>query len=344
MRIVKTLPFREAVRTLKLPHLHRNLFSSPEWLEVVDKTYGIKLFVKYIEHGQQVESYIVYSVVNNFLEKKICMCSFCDYCDGYISQKEDWQIFFEAWRREYPDYRIAIRNLRDPFVRENPNFMFLSKEKFHLLDIRKDINALWKRTHDSFQHAVGQAQKSGATVRICAKNDLKRFYSLHLKLRKNKYRLFPQPYKFFDQIWETFLRQDKGFLLGVFNPAGDFIAGTIYLICANTLYYKFNTSDIGALKFRPNNLLFWEGIKIAKERRLEYIDMGSSGYDQAGLILFKNHTGAQSQDITHWGFAPPDYKFSRKIILKTFTSVCTAPWVPNFLTRLGSHVIYPYLA
>jgi len=342
--MVKTLSFPEALQTLQLPHLHRNLFSSVEWLEVIHKTYDIKLFIKYIERDQQVSSCIAYSVVNNFLEKKICLCSFCDYCDGYISQKEDWQLFFEDLRWEYPEYRIAVRNLRDQFVRENPNFTFLSKERFHILDVRDDLTMVWKRTHDSFKSAVQQAQKYKLTVKVCEKKDLRKFYGLHLKLRKNKYRLFPQPYKFFEHVWENFMDRDKGFLLGAFSPTGDFIAGTIYLVCDSTLYYKFNTSDVSALKFRPNNLLFWEGIKIAKERKLECIDMGSSGYEQTGLILFKDHTGARSQDITHLGFTPPNYKFSRKIILKIFTSVCTASWMPNVVTRLGSHIIYPYLA
>ena len=43
MNSVKTLPFFEAVRSLNLPGLDRNLFSSPEWMEVLDKTYKIKL-------------------------------------------------------------------------------------------------------------------------------------------------------------------------------------------------------------------------------------------------------------------------------------------------------------
>ena len=137
---------------------------------------------------------------------------------------------------------------------------------------------------------------------------------------------------------------NKGVLLGAYDRSGKFIAGNFYLICGNTLYYKFNTSCKEALSLRPNNFLFWEGVKFAKERGLEFVDLGSSGHHQKGLILYKDHTGAEKQDIVHLGFEPPGYKFSEKRILRSATSFFTQQWMPEFMVRLGSHVIYHFLA
>lgn len=342
--MVKTLPFVEASKTLKIPDLNRNLFSSTDWLAVLLKTYNLKLYVKYIEREGKIESSIVYSVVKNFLEWKICICSYCDYFDCYVKDLHDWKIFLKALREEYPHYRIAIRNLRDGIVRQSDELSVLSKEKFHILDIRDDLDVIWKRTHDSFKSAVKQGQRKGVHIKRCDKKELQEFYRLHLNLRKNKYRLFPQPYRFFDNIWNQFMEKDRGVLLGAFDPSGQFIAGNIYLICGDTFYYKFNTSDPNYLKFRSNNLLFWEGIRFAKERNLNYVDLGSSGETQKGLILFKNHAGAQQFDITHLGFSPPNYRFSQKRILKTSTTIFTSPWMPNFMVKWGSSLIYPFLA
>ncbi len=344
MSLVKTLPLDEAFVLLKLPNLHRNLFSSPEWLRVIRRTYNTRIFVKYIERNAAIESYMIYSVVKNFLEWKICVCSYCDYFDCHVQSVEDWQLFWEDVKGEYPAYRIAVRNLRDDVIRNNALLNFLSKERFHILDVRDSLEGVWKKTHDSFRSAMKQAERAGVKVARCDKSMLKKFYELHLSLRKNKYRLFPQPYRFFDYIWQEYMEQGKGFLLGAFDPQGRFIGGNIYLVCGDTLYYKFNTSRLDAVKLRPNNILFWEGIKLAKELKLNFIDLGSSGCEQDGLILFKNHTGAKMQDITHLGYAPPHYKYSRKIILKTMTQLFTAPWVPNFMVRWGSGIIYPYLA
>ncbi len=342
--MVKTLPLLDALKTLTMPGLDRNLFSSPDWLNVVCKTYRCHLYVKYIERDGNVASYIVYSIVKNFLEWKICVCSYCDYFDCYIDRADDWTIFFNQLRAEYPEYRITVRNLRDHFARENPNFQVLSKERFHFLDVRGSIESIWKKTHDSFKSAVKQGQKNGIKIKRCDKEDLPKFFALHLSLRKNKYRLFPQPYCFFTNIWDQYLAKDRGVFLGAFDPQDNMIGATIYLICGDTLYYKFNTSRLGSLRFRPNNVLFWEGIKFAKERDLKYIDLGSSGYQQDGLILFKNHTGAQIQDIIHLGFAPAHYKFSQKRILKAMTWLFTLPWTPAWLVRFGSNLIYPFLA
>ncbi len=342
--MVKTLTYLEAIENLKLPGLDRNLFLSREWVDVLYKTYRLKLFVKYIERNGEVVSYVIYSAVKNFLEWKICVLSYCDYCDSHVQTREDWQAIFDSIREEYPKYRVAIRNLRDPLVREIPELKVLSKERYHFLDTRGSVEELWRRTHDSFRSAVKQAQKTGITIKRAGKEDLPKFFKMHLRLRKHKYRLFPQPYRFFDNIWEEYMKNGKGVLLGAYAPDGRMVGANVYLICGKTMYYKFNTSDIRELKLRTNNLLFWEGIRLAKELGLEGLDLGSSGYHQDGLILFKNHTGAQMQDITHLGYAPSDYKFSQKIILGTFTRFCTLPFMPSFVIKMGSDIIYPYLA
>jgi len=341
---VKTLAWEQALARLTLPGLERNLFSSPDWIAVLRKTYGLQIFVKYIESGGQVESYIVYSVVTNFLEWKICFLSYCDYCDGHVEKVSHWQEFLESLRQDYPRYRIALRTLRDEAARQVPEFKELSRERFHILDLRPDLNELWRNTHDSFKSAVKQGEKLGVVIRPGAKRELPKFYDLHLKVRKNKYKVFPQPYRFFNIIWEQYMPQDKGVLLGAYDPSGNFIAGNVYLICGDTMYYKFNTSSLAALNFRPNNFLFWEGIKLAKARGLKFLDLGSSGLKQEGLIRFKDHTGARMMDIVHIGYEPNGYKFSQKRILKVMTKTFTHSWMPDGLVKVGSHIIYPFLA
>ncbi len=342
--MVKTLPLGQALQELTLPNLKANLFSSDDWLTSIIKTYNTQIFVKYIERDGRVASYILYTAVRNFLEWKICICSYCDYCDCYVENLEDWQSFFASLREEYPNYRIAIRNLRDPLPRQIPEMKHLSKEKFHYLDLQPELRQIWKKTHDSFKAAVKQSEKAGVIVRRSEKKDLRKFYDLHLQIRKQKYRVFPQPYRFFDMVWEEMIAKEDGVLLGAYSPDGEFIGGNIYLLCGDTFYYKFNTSSLTALKYRPNNLLFWEGIKYAKALGCNTLDLGSSGAEQKGLILFKDHTGAQSLEIQHLGFDPPGYQFSQKKILKIMTRVFTHPLMPDGMVRWGSSIIYPYLA
>ncbi len=342
--MLRTISFQDALKNLDLPGLHRNLFSSPEWIEGIIRTYGTKFFVKYIEEDGRVVSYILYSVVKNFLEWKICIASYCDYCDGYVRSADDWRQFFQSLRQEYPQYRIAVRNLRDQYAREAGVFKELSRERFHLLDVRPPIEELRRRIQDSYKAAISQSQRKGVTVRECPRSELKKFYELHLRVRKNKYRVFPQPFSFFSNIWDLFMEKGNGFLLGAYNDQGEFIGGNIFLVCGDTLYYKFNTSRHDSLALRPNNILFWEGIRLAKRQGLSFIDLGSSGHDQTGLIRFKEHVGAQGSEIVHLGFHPEGYKFSKKRILKFATWFFTLPWMPNAMVKLGSKTIYHYLS
>jgi hypothetical protein len=341
---VQTLPIDEALKRGILPGLGRNLFSSPEWFNVILKTYHPKMFVKFLEESGKVRSYVIYTVVKNFLEWKICVLSYCDYCDAYVVSIDDWRVFFEALCQEFPRYRIAIRSLRDDKVRDCGCFHELSRERFHLLDIHADTDTLWKKLDGSFRNQVRQGERRGLVCREGTLDDLDKFYLLHVGLRRNKYRIFAQPYRFFRTIWEEFIAKGNGFLLCGFSPDGQMIGGTIFLICGNTLYYKINTSARDTLEFRSNNVLIWEGIKRAKARGLEFVDLGSSGLEQHGLVHFKDSTGAKRFDIIHLGYHPDGYVFSQKRILKAYTRLMTMPWVPMIVTRMGSHLIYRYLA
>ena len=143
--MIKTISFHDAIHSLTLPEFNNNLFASADWLSVLDKTYRLKMFVKYVERGGKVGSYIIYSVVKNFLEWKICSLSYCDYFDNRVETLEDWKALFESIRTDYPKYRIAIRNLRDALARQSPDFKVLSKERYHWLDKFQLRKRKWRR-------------------------------------------------------------------------------------------------------------------------------------------------------------------------------------------------------
>ncbi|MBF0486131.1 MAG: GNAT family N-acetyltransferase [Candidatus Omnitrophica bacterium] len=344
MKTVKTLPLFKALQALELPGLDENLFFSSAWFRVVESAYHPKMFLKYIEKNGKVASYVVYTAVRNFLEWKICILSYCDYCDAHVETEEDWKIFFDSFRKDFPEYRIAIRSLRDKKVASCGTFHELSRERFHYWDIRQDVETLWKNLDGSFRNQIRQGERRGLVCREGTLKDLWSFYLLHVNLRKEKYRIFAQPYRFFKAIWDEYIAKGNGFLLCAFTPEGKMVGGTLFLICGNTLYYKINTSSRDALEYRSNNVLVWEGLKRAKARGLSYFDLGSSGLEQHGLVHFKDSTGAQRFDIVHLGYHPEGYLFSQKRILKAYTRFMTQAWIPTLITRMGSHLIYPFLA
>ncbi|MBF0122287.1 MAG: GNAT family N-acetyltransferase [Candidatus Omnitrophica bacterium] len=344
MTILRTILAKDAFDKLVLPDPERNLFSSPSWVRVIMRAYGVKVFVKYIERNGKIDAYVFYTVVKNFLEWKVCVLSYCDYCDAHISSVEDWQAIFNELRREYPKFRIVVRSLRDEGVRQSGCFQELSREYYHCLDIALDVDTLWKNLKGVFRNQVRQAVRKGLTVRPLFRHELYAFFMMHVRLRKRKYGIFAQPYRFFEVVWDEFVSRDKGFILGAFAPDGRLIGGTMYLVCGETLYYKINTSTLGTLEYRSNNLLLWEGIRMACERGLKFVDLGSSGLHQDGLVAFKDSTGAGRMEIVHVGHHPQGYVFSQKRILKVYTRLFNAPSVPDRVTCWGSSLIYHFLA
>lgn len=344
MKVVKTLPLFEALKTLQIPGLQENLFSSPQWFNVIRTAYHPCLFFKYIETDGVIRSHIVYTVVRNFLEWKICVLSYSDYCDAFVLTAQDWKLLFDSLRRDYPEYRIALRTFRDIAARASGLFQELNREYVHVLDLSSDIDTLWKGLEGGFRNQVRQGERRGLVCREGTRADLWSFYLLHVSLRKRKYHIFAQPFSFFQALWEEFIDSGNGFLLCSFDPAGRMVGGNIFLVHNKTLYYKVNTSSAPALELRSNNVLMWEGIKRAKQRGLTALDLGSSGREQDGLVHFKDGTGAVRSEIIHLGYHPPGYVFSRKRILKAYTRLMTQSWVPDAVTRAGSHLIYPFLA
>jgi len=52
----------------------------------------------------------------------------------------------------------------------------------------------------------GKSQREGLVVRLAqSEEELRAFFEMHLKVRKYKYGLLAQPYRFFQNIWRHFI-------------------------------------------------------------------------------------------------------------------------------------------
>ena len=72
------------------------------------------------------------------------------------------------------------------------------------------------------------------------------YHRLHVSLRKYKYRLLAQPFALFERIWQEFSVGD-GIVTLLAYVNGEPIAGAVYLVWNDVLYYKFGASLAGAL-------------------------------------------------------------------------------------------------
>ena len=170
---------------------------------------------------------------------------------------------------------------------------------------------------------------------------------MHLKVRKYKYGLLAQPYSFFQNIWRHFVEAEHGFLLLAMN--GDrIVAGDFFVEWKDTLYYKFNASLPGDLSHRPNDLLIWKGIQLAKNKGLTYLDFGLSDLDQEGLVRYKRKFGTEERNISflrHESNGGPSLA-AREMrgLLGRLTMRFTDQLVPDPVTERAGEDLYRFFA
>jgi CelD/BcsL family acetyltransferase involved in cellulose biosynthesis len=77
----------------------------------------------------------------------------------------------------------------------------------------------------------------------------------------------------------------------------EYIAGMVYLAWNRTLIAKYAASREDRFNLRPNNLLFWEGIRWGCQNGFALFDMGRTEVENTGLRTFKNRWGAREEPL-----------------------------------------------
>jgi lipid II:glycine glycyltransferase (peptidoglycan interpeptide bridge formation enzyme) len=212
------------------------------------------------------------------------------------------------------------------------------------VDLQRDEDEIWQGLHGSARRAIKKAQRSGVTVRISRqKDDLRAFFELHLSVRKYKYRLLAQPYRFFENIWQQFIAPGKGVLVLAVHSC-TVIGGVLFLEWQNGLYYKFNASSPDHIALRPNDLVVWEGIRFGQSRGLHFLDFGLSDWDQEGLLQYKRKFATDEKTISILRYTPegsPSAKEKElRQLLPQLTDLFVDTSVPDSITEKAGDVLY----
>jgi CelD/BcsL family acetyltransferase involved in cellulose biosynthesis len=154
--------------------------------------------------------------------------------------------------------------------------------------------------------------------------------------------MLAQPRRFFEALHDNFASGDRIVVLLVERDE-ELLAGVLFLVWKDTLFYKFNASRDTA--DRPNDLLVWSGLELARELGLRFVDFGLSDTDQPGLVRFKSKFADEQRDISTlswWPSAAPSR--TNGSLLSELTEMLTDPSVPDDITIRGGEVLYRYFA
>jgi CelD/BcsL family acetyltransferase involved in cellulose biosynthesis len=345
MNIAEIAPQTDPRWQALIDHSESSAFHSPGWMQVLVNTYGfeVRAYVVLDERGEP-KAGLPFVRVRDMLGKRIVTLPFSDYCDPLVSHRQEWEYLTNRLLAE--ECPVIMRCLHNDLPLGDERFVLVKRAKWHGVNLQPELEALWRRLHESSRRAIHKAQRDGITVSIAQeKETLRAFFEMHLRVRKYKYRLLSQPYRFFENIWCHLLEEKKGFLM-VASHQEAIIGGILFLEWQDKLYYKFNASVKNDLSHRPNDLLIWEGIKHGKARGCTQLDFGLSDWNQEGLVRYKRKFASEEKVISFLKYAPDttttEEEKQARGLLPQLTELFTDAAVSDEVTERAGDVLYGF--
>lgn len=345
MKVVDVDPLTDPRWKQLILNHESDIFHSPDWIRVLVETYGfqIRAYILLDNSDIPLAGLPICKIIDDQGERIVSL-PFSDYCDPIVQHKDHWAILSNHLLQT--GHTISMRCLHNAIPLSDQQFSSKKKAKWHGMDLQDDLDSIWKSMNKVERYTIRKARDKGTVLRIAeCENDLRAFFELHLWLRKHKYHMLAQPYRFFEHIWRNLVEQEKGVLILAFH-SNRVIGGTMFLEWKDRLYYKFNTSSPEYLHFSPNDLLLWEGIQFAKSRKLRRLDFGLSDWDQDGLISFKRKYAREEKTITFLQHTPTNSTNGNgahfRSLLPQLTGLFTEELVPDSVTEKAGDLLYRF--
>ena len=330
-----------------LAHPEAGIFHSPPWFRALADAYGFVIRAYVVtDTSDAVLGGIPFCEIDDLIAHRIIALPFTDVCDPLVSSSDVWKVLLNKLQSH--EVSLELRFLKDSLTTDEESFKVTRSKRWHHLSIEESQELLWSRMTSSNQRAIRVAQRAGIEVRpLVGAEGWEGFLRLHVALRKQKFRLLAQPSSFFEALAQRFSEVDGWHPLGAFLD-GQLIAATIYLRWGDTLYYKFNASEMNALQFRPNNLLIWAGMLLGQSLGCRILDLGPSDDDQPGLIRFKRNFGVEERHLRFLRWTPTDFQSNDNNplpqLLSDLTSLLTSPNVPDEIAMQAGALLYRFFS
>jgi CelD/BcsL family acetyltransferase involved in cellulose biosynthesis len=322
---------------------HGSLFTSPAWLDAMCATYGLRpeARVTVDAEGCAVGGF-AWVPIEDMRGPRLSSLPFSDRAEPLVADEYGWkELSSDALDTGVP---LTLRCFDDAVLIGDPRLDVVGTAAWHGTPLAGTVDDLRARLGGTARRNIAASVRGG--VRIDADRSLqgiRAFHGLHVRLRKRKYRLLAQPLEFFERIWEAFAPHDG--VVTLLAYVGDtLIAGAVLLTWNDTLYYKFGASTPEHLPLRPNDAVFWAGIRWGLERGLTWLDWGLSDLDQPGLIAYKRKWATTERRIVTLRPTGTPQPGHREVddVLGELTRLLTEEDVPDHITEKAGRLLYRY--
>jgi len=281
-------------------HPKATIFHTANWARVLYRTYKYTPYYISLEDSNKniKAGWPFFFIESGFTGNRFICLPFTDSCHPLITSEDDYKFMINTVFDLIKDRRISYLETRGG--KGASSLLRNNYYKIFTLELSSGIDRLWQGLKQkSIRYPINKAKKTNIIIEM-TKNfkDLKEFYTLNLQTRK-KHGVIPQPFDFFKNIFEEIISKEYGFL-SLAYIGKKLVAGSIFLTYKDTIYHKYNASDIDYLSLCPNHLIIWQAIEWAAKNNFKYFDFGRTAPDNIGLISFKRHWGTQEFDLPYY--------------------------------------------
>lgn len=320
-----------------------SLFTSPPWISALCATYGFtpNARIAFDDTGEPVGGF-AWVPVTDLRGDRLCSVPFSDWADPIARDDTTWYALVNGLLN--PDVRLTVRCLHANAPKRDPRLRVVGELAHHSTRLDVPVAELHRQLSSEARRNVAKAQQYGVQIRASTDMDaVRKFHQIHVRLRKHKYRLFAQPVELFERIWEQFSHADA--IVTMLAHVEDTpVAGAIFLAWNNVLYFKFAASLPEHLRLRPNDAIYWAGIRYAAERGMRMVDWGVSDLDQPGLLQFKGKYANDERRIVSLRSSgqPSPAQADGDRVLGEITRLLTEESVPDDITKKVGSLLYRY--
>ena len=279
-------------------HPRGSIFHGSAWAKTLQSTYDFRPVYLMAREADGRSAMLPLMEVNSWLTgRRGIALPYTDDCELLYSDAAAVRKLIQAateFGRKRGWKSIEWRGGRELFGEAPASLAFYG----HSLDLEPDEDRIFARLDSSVRRAIRKAEKAGVAVEISQSlQAMKVFYSLHCQTRR-KHGLPPQPFVFFQNIFEHILSKKLG-MIAIANWRERPIAASVYFQLGERAVYKYGASDETFQHLRGANVVMWEAIKWHARYGATTLHLGRTSLGNEGLRRFKLGWGAGEQTIEY---------------------------------------------
>ncbi len=314
------------------------LYHREAWLELLERCWGLRLWVATIGRGDRADAGCVLARARNPLAPRMIGLPFSDFCAPLAVDEGARDRLLDELAAQRPAERLELRGVA---AAPAPWQSVACFERW-TIGLAQPFWSLERGMARNFRANARRAARAGVKIeRGCAAEQVARFYALQLVTRR-RLGVPPQPQRLFRTVHEIFSRAGNC-EIWLASMGGSDLAGLFVLRDRDDLYCKWSARRAGAVEGASHLLTVSLLEEFAGKARL--LDRGRVDVRNAGLRHFKKDQGAQPAPLPYAYFPKAPRQVSAEA-LSGPAKLASRLWrhLPLPVTRMLGAALYGYFA